>query len=83
MRRLHFCRKHAYGCKCRMVPHVEFRRLAVNASSLCDFALCERGLWFVEVVVLIVFCALQGQLEGKAILGDLVDPYIGSNFDRP
>jgi len=29
---------------------------------------------FVEIVVLVVLCALQGQLKGETILRDLIDP---------
>ena len=32
-------------------------------------------LLLIKVVVLVVLRALQGYLEGDAILGDLVDPY--------
>ena len=39
-------------------------------------------LLFVKVVVLVVLRALQGQLEGEAILGDLVDPYSRGNLSR-
>ena len=45
-------------------------------------AIRDPHLCFVKVLVLVVFRALQGQLEGEAILGDLVDPYSRGNFSR-
>ena len=42
----------------------------------------RRELGLVEVVVLVILRALQRQLEGDAILGDLVDPNTRVHFDR-
>ena len=42
----------------------------------------ETQLFLVQVVVLVVLRTLQGQLEGEAILGDLVDPNARGNLDR-
>jgi len=55
----------------------------VHLSDLglhCPGPIPSRLLLFVEVLVLVVFRALQGQLKGEAILGDLVDPYSRGNF---
>jgi hypothetical protein len=38
-------------------------------------------LGFVQVIVLVVFCPLQGQLEGEAILGDLIHPHSRLDFN--
>src|SRR3954468_18061391 len=39
-------------------------------------------LWFVEVVVLVVLRALQGRLECKTLLGNLVYPHARLYHDR-
>ena len=36
----------------------------------------------VEIVVFVILRALQGQLERKAVFGDLVDPHAGGNLHR-
>jgi hypothetical protein len=55
--------------------HAEMGKFALfQAESGC------RDL-FIQVVILVVLRALQGKLEGQAILCHLIDPNIGGNLN--
>jgi len=65
----------AFCCRVRLKAGPVTCASSMSVTTIPD-------LWFVEVVVLVVLGALQRQLEGEAILGDLVDPNSRGNFHR-
>jgi hypothetical protein len=54
----------------------------MNSDSPAMVPLRHPHLLSIEIVVLVVFRALQGYLEGDAVLGDLIYPHSWGNLDR-
>ena len=43
----------------------------------------NRNALFVQIIILVVLGALKRELQGEAVLGDLVDPHVGGDFHSP
>src|SRR5215475_7879261 len=63
-----------------LIPDSSSRELSEYFDDGPPLLFLGRNFFLVEIVVLVVLRALQGQLEGESILGDLIDPHTGCNL---